>query len=188
MWRHEDNVGESGLLRCEQFHEQEPGLAEYELFAGGASSLKAMNTAIDGTQDHFDAQFFSFEADEVGLETAEAMMTAAGNGKKGRVLIDSFVLYNQGDQYLYLPWRDRETRITLLEKVQATKNMVRDMKREGLDVKIGTPSIPGPARLGRNHGKLVLVDEGIEEVQNAWAGGVNPTRHNASWHDLMVKI
>ncbi|HEX5455950.1 MAG TPA: phosphatidylserine/phosphatidylglycerophosphate/cardiolipin synthase family protein, partial [Candidatus Saccharimonadales bacterium] len=131
---------------------------------------------------------FSFEADESGLETAEAMMTAAGNGKQGRVLIDSFVLYNQGDRYLYLPWRDSETKTTLIEKAQATKSMVRDMRSEGLDVKIGTPGLPGPARLGRNHGKLVLVDEGIEEYQNAWIGGVNPTRHNASWHDLMARI
>ncbi|HEX5796982.1 MAG TPA: phosphatidylserine/phosphatidylglycerophosphate/cardiolipin synthase family protein [Candidatus Saccharimonadales bacterium] len=188
MRRHEDNVGEAELLRCERFHEESPGLAEYELFSGGESSLKAMNAAIAETQDHFDAQFFSFEADEVGLETAEAMMTAAGNGKRGRVLIDSFILYNQDDRYLYLPWRDRETRTRLFDKFTATKNMIRNMRGEGLDVKVGTPGLPGPARLGRNHGKLVLVDEGIEPVQSAWLGGVNPTEPNASWHDLMVKI
>lgn len=188
MRRHEDNVGEVELLRCERFHERSPGLAEYELFAGGESSLQAMNKAIAGTEDHFDVQFFSFEADEVGLETARAMMAAAGNGKRGRVLIDGFMLFNQEDRYLYLPWRDKETHTRLFDKLQAAKAMVKEMRGEGLDVQIGTPGLPGPARLGRNHAKLVLVDEDIETVQNAWMGGVNPTQHNAAWHDLMVKI
>jgi phosphatidylserine/phosphatidylglycerophosphate/cardiolipin synthase-like enzyme len=188
MRRHEDNVGEAELLRCEKFQERDPGLTEYELFAGGASSLEAMNEAIAGTEDHFDAQFFSFEADEVGLKTADAMMTAAGNSKRGRVLIDSFILYNHDDLYLHLPWRDKDTRDRLAEKSEATRGMIRDMRTEGLDVRVDTPGLPGPARLGRNHGKLVLVDSGIEQFQNAWLGGAQPTRHNASWHDLMVRI
>jgi phosphatidylserine/phosphatidylglycerophosphate/cardiolipin synthase-like enzyme len=69
--------------------------------------------------------------------------------------------------------------------------MFTELAVEGVDVRIQGPTFRSwlaQQRLGRNHTKLVLVDTNQLGKQRAYIGGVQPTQHNAMWHDMMVRI
>lgn len=180
-----------GFDRYEALADEFEDLTSYEIIDGSQQSLDSISDDIANAKSRFDVQFFSFEGDTAGWQLAEAMMTAAGNGAHGRALIDSFVLHNNGDKYLWVPRRDRSLSEELASKRDETRKMFKTLHDEGVDVRIQGPTPLGRLnnqRLGANHTKLVLIDSDIFGEQRAYVGGFQPTSHNASWHDMMVRI
>ncbi|HUC20031.1 MAG TPA: phospholipase D-like domain-containing protein, partial [Candidatus Polarisedimenticolaceae bacterium] len=63
------------------------------------------------------------------------------------------------------------------------------MRGEGVQVRVESPSpLNLMRRLVWNHRKMVLVDPDIMALQRAFIGGVQPTAHNAGWHDFAVEM
>jgi len=125
-------------------------------------------------------QTFSFEADRIGTLLAEALIDSPARDK--RILSDSFSRIVVSDKFLFSPsnWFDRELR----DEVRATKKLALNLSALGVAVKHCNPLGPTPRRLfNRNHKKLIVVDNRI-----AYIGGINFSAHNASWHDMMLRI
>jgi len=123
---------------------------------------------------------FSFEGDRIGLRLADAMLQSPAADR--RILADSFSRVVLSDRFLYAPghWFNQQLR----DEVAATKAMHRDLERGGVAVRHGNPFGPSPRRLlRRNHKKLIVIDRRV-----AYIGGINFSEHNASWHDMMLRI
>jgi cardiolipin synthase len=72
----------------------------------------------------------------------------------------------------------------LRDEARSTAAMMRALRHDG--VKIGYTNGYGatPRRLlSRNHKKLIVVDN-----RAAYIGGINFSEHNASWHDMMIRL
>src|SRR5438046_7009580 len=58
------------------------------------------------------------------------------------------------------------------------------LKAAGVAIKFTNPFGASPRKLlSRNHKKLIVIDESA-----AYIGGINFSEHNASWHDMMLRI
>jgi cardiolipin synthase len=125
-------------------------------------------------------QTFSFEGDRIGRLLADAMIDSRAADK--RILIDSFSRVVLSDKCLFAPshWFDEEVG----EEVRATNDLHAELGSRGVQTKHCNPFGLSPRRfLGRNHKKLIVVDDRI-----AYIGGINFSEHNASWHDMMLRI
>jgi cardiolipin synthase len=125
-------------------------------------------------------QTFAFEGDAVGKQLASAMLSSAATDQ--RVLADSFTRVVLSDRFRYSPanFFDEDLR----QEARETAAMLTGLKSAGVRIKFTNPYGFSPRRLlSRNHKKLIVLDGTA-----AYIGGINFSEHNASWHDLMLRI
>ncbi len=123
-------------------------------------------------------QTFSFEGDRVGRLLADAMIASRAVDK--RILADSFSKVVLSDKCLFTHLVDKQ----VAAEVRSTNALHAELGRRGVQVKHCNPFGLSPRRLlGRNHKKLIVVDGRVTYI-----GGINFSEHNASWHDLMLRI
>jgi cardiolipin synthase len=125
-------------------------------------------------------QTFSFEGDRVGKMLADTL--SASPARDRRILVDSFSKVVLSDKFLYAPrhWGDADLR----DEVSETRRLHATLATAGVQIKYGNAVGFLPRRLlQRNHKKLILIDDRV-----AYIGGINFSEHNASWHDMMLRI
>jgi len=135
---------------------------------------------IAGAQQSVFVQTFAFEGDSVGKQLAAALLSSSAPDK--RVLADSFTRIVLSDRFKYSPsnYFDHELR----DEAQETAKMMRELKNAGVQIRFTNPYGLSPRKLlSRNHKKLIVIDQAI-----AYIGGINFSEHNASWHDMMLRI
>jgi cardiolipin synthase len=123
---------------------------------------------------------FSFEGDRAGRLLADVMIESSARDK--RILADSFSTLVLSDKCLYVPgnWFDKQLALEL----KATTDLHASLRAKGVTIKHGNPFGLSPRRwLTRNHKKLIIIDDRV-----AYIGGINFSEHNASWHDMMLRI
>jgi cardiolipin synthase A/B len=125
-------------------------------------------------------QTFALEGDPIGKQLAEALRSSPAIDK--RILADTFTQFVLSDRFRFSPANllDRSLRH---ERNETTK-MVARLRDTGVAIRYTNPLGASPRKLlSRNHKKLVLIDERI-----AYLGGINFSEHNASWHDMMLRV
>ena len=125
-------------------------------------------------------QTFAFEGDTVGKQLSVALLSSAATDK--RVLADSFTRVVLSDRFRYSPANlfDDELRYEARE----TTAMMSELEGRGVEIRFTNPYGPSPRRLlSRNHKKLIVLDGRV-----GYIGGINFSEHNASWHDMMLRI
>ncbi|MCU1267126.1 MAG: hypothetical protein JWM21_3444 [Acidobacteria bacterium] len=135
---------------------------------------------IGEAQQQVLVQTFSFEGDRIGRLLADAMIGSRAPDK--RILADSFSRVVLSDKCLLAPahWFDQQ----IAAEVSATIELHTELCSSGVQIKHCNPFGLSPRRLlGRNHKKLIVLDDRI-----AYIGGINFSEHNASWHDMMLRI
>jgi cardiolipin synthase len=139
-----------------------------------------LRSDIRSARDSVLIQTFALEGDSVGAQLADALLRSTAADK--RILADSFTRIVLSDRFKYSPanFFDRALR----DEARATLEMVGALCRRGVDVKYTNAYGPAPRRLlSRNHKKLIVIDN-----LAAYVGGINFSEHNASWHDMMMRI
>jgi cardiolipin synthase len=135
---------------------------------------------IDAAKKSVYIQAMTFEADRAGRSIGEALLAARAEDK--RALIDTVSQYVVSDRFVYGPrqWFDRDLR----KERRDTRQMISELRRRGVQLKITNPYGPLWVRFpARNHKKLMVIDGRI-----AYIGGINFSDHNFSWHDMMIRI
>ena len=125
-------------------------------------------------------QTYSFEGDRVGQMLADAMIGSRAGDK--RILVDSFSRVVLSDKCLYSPgnWFDKQ----IAAERKATTDLHAHLCAHDVQIKHCNPFGLSPRRfLTRNHKKLIVIDDRV-----AYIGGFNFSEHNASWHDMMLRI
>jgi len=125
-------------------------------------------------------QTFAFEGDPVGRQLSRALLGSAAPDK--RVLVDSFTRVVLSDRFRFSPSNlfDDELR----QEARETKAMMGELEAHGIEIQFTNPYGLSPRRLlSRNHKKLIVIDD-----ETAYLGGINFSEHNASWHDMMLRI
>jgi cardiolipin synthase len=125
-------------------------------------------------------QTMSFEGDAAGERLARVL---AGRPDLDRTLIiDRYSLYDVNDRFL--PWPPNLVKPSLWRELSATLALTRRLSAGGVRVFWTNPvGLLFRRFVGRNHKKLVLVDDRI-----AYFGGVNVCDHNFGWHDVMLRV
>lgn len=125
-------------------------------------------------------QTFAFEGDSVGQNLAEALLSSPAQEKQ--ILADSFTRVVLSDRFRYWPTNLFDE--GLKREARDTASMISRLKSAGVTIKYTNPYGVTPRKLlSRNHKKLVVIGEEI-----AYVGGINFSEHNASWHDMMLRI
>lgn len=125
-------------------------------------------------------QTFALEGDRVGRELAEALLSSPAPDK--RILADSFTRIVLSDRFKYSPANFFSR--TLRDEARATSKMIGGLRHSGIDIEYTNAYGLTPRRLlSRNHKKLIVIDN-----RAAYLGGINFSEHNASWHDMMLRI
>jgi len=135
---------------------------------------------ISEAREQILVQTFSFEGDRVGRLLADAVIESPARDK--RILADSFSRVVLSDKCRFAPthWFDKQ----IAEELGATNDLHAELCARGVQIKHCNPFGLSPRRLlGRNHKKLIVVDDRV-----AYIGGINFSEHNASWHDMMLRI
>ena len=125
-------------------------------------------------------QTFAFEGDTVGQKLSEAIRSSPAKDK--RILADSFTRFVLSDRFRYSPANlfDKQ----LKDEAKETTAMMARLKAAGVAIKFTNAYRPTPrGLLGRNHKKLIVIDDAA-----AYVGGINFSEHNAAWHDMMLRI
>ena len=137
-----------------------------ELLDGGAQAYPRMLVAIEQAQRSIHLEVYAFTPTGVGARFVEALGRAAGRGLKVQVQIDG--------------WGSARGGRTVADALQASGCAVRIYNRM-LALLIG--------RFGRNHRKILLIDEEV-----AFLGGINIGDENVdqgvrlAWADLALEI
>lgn len=129
---------------------------------------------------HVYLQTMSFEGDSVGLDVERLLKQA--QAPDIRLIIDAYTTIILSDRFLYSPrnWFDKE----LQNEKRETHRIIQSLRARGIKVKVINPvGFLFHHLVGRNHKKLVLIDDRI-----AYIGGINFSEHNFAWHDLMIRI
>ncbi|MDX6404811.1 MAG: cardiolipin synthase [Blastocatellia bacterium] len=141
---------------------------------------KRLSEDIASAQRSVFVQTFAFEGDAVGKKLSSALLSSTAKDK--RVLADSFTRVVLSDRFRYSPanFFDEELR----HEARETAAMMSELRGEGVGIRFTNPYGFSPRRiLSRNHKKLIVLDD-----QTAYIGGINFSEHNASWHDMMLRI
>src|SRR5258706_14470852 len=115
-----------------------------------------------------------------GTHRSLALLSSAATDK--RVLADSFTRVVLSDRFRYSPANlfDDELR----HEARETTAMMTELEGRGVEIRFTNPYGPSPRRLlSRNHKKLSVLDGRVSYI-----GGINFSEHNASWHDMMLRI
>ena len=135
---------------------------------------------ISAARDSVFIQTFALEGDSVGLQLSESLRSSRAADK--RILADSFTRIVLSDRFRYSPanFFDRDLR----NEARATTAMRRALRNEGMKIRYTNGYGLTPRRLlSRNHKKLIVIDN-----RAAYIGGINFSEHNASWHDMMIRM
>jgi cardiolipin synthase len=152
----------------------------FQLLVDFDSFWASLSQDIQRAETSTFVQTFSFEGDRIGKMLADALSASAAPDR--RILVDSFSKVVLSDKFLYAPrnWRDAELR----EEISETRRLHATLAGAGIQIKYGNAVGFSPRRLlQRNHKKLILIDDRV-----AYIGGINFSEHNASWHDMMLRI
>lgn len=125
-------------------------------------------------------QTFAFEGDSIGKQLSAALLSSKARDK--RVLADSFTRVVLNDRFRYSPANlfDHDLR----DEARETVVMMDELESKGVAIRFTNPYGYSPRRiLSRNHKKLIVLDD-----RTAYIGGINFSEHNASWHDMMLRI
>jgi len=125
-------------------------------------------------------QTLACEGDSIGKLLAASLLSATAPDK--RVLADSFTRIVLSDKFRFSPGNlvNRELR----REARETSQLFQDLKGGGVQLQFTNPyRFTLRSILSRNHKKLIVVDERV-----AYLGGMNFSEHNASWHDMMLRI
>jgi cardiolipin synthase A/B len=151
-----------------------------EILVGGAEFWSRLREDIAAATTSIRVQTLSFEGDAAGLALAGALRASPCPDK--RMLVDSFNQYFQNDRFIYAPHNAR--RPDLQAEVRATRNMIAELCRTGVQVRHTNPAGRVLHRLpARDHKKIVVIDRRV-----AYIGGINFSDHNFAWHDMMIRI
>jgi cardiolipin synthase len=125
-------------------------------------------------------QTMSFEGDEAGERLARVLASRPDLDRT--LIIDRYSLYDVNDRFL--PWPPNLVRPSLWRELAATLALTRRLSAGGVRVFWTNPvGLLFRKFVGRNHKKLVLVDDRI-----AYFGGLNVCDHNFGWHDVMLRV
>jgi cardiolipin synthase len=141
---------------------------------------KRLSEDLASAQRSVFVQTFAFEGDAVGKKLSSALLSSSAKDK--RVLADSFTRVVLSDRFRYSPanFFDEELR----HEARETTAMMSELRGAGVGIRFTNPYGFSPRRiLSRNHKKLIVLDD-----QTAYIGGINFSEHNASWHDMMLRI
>jgi len=104
------------------------------------------------------------------------------------LMVDNYINLSINDHYIRVPRLDRKLQHSIREEWQATLRLLEMMRNRGVGVKLIYPlGFLQHRALYRDHRKLAVID-GRESEGIAYTGGFNPSEHNASWNDFMVKM
>lgn len=150
------------------------------LLVGSENFWESLEADIRSASNSVLVQTLSFEGDATGQGLSQAMR--ASNATDRRIIVDCFTKHFISDRSVHSRKnkRDPEHR----REVLATSQMINDNRAAGVDVRFVNPfgflfrKIPG-----RNHKKMILVDDRITYI-----GGINFSDHNFLWHDMMLRI
>ena len=151
-----------------------------ELLVNFGQFWSRLREDILSARDSVLIQTFALEGDRVGRQLAEAFLGCAAPDK--RILADSFTRVVLSDRFKYSPANlfDRALR----DEDRATSEMIGALRNGGSEIKYTNAYGLTPRRLlSRNHKKLIVIDNRL-----AYIGGINFSEHNASWHDMMMRI
>ena len=135
---------------------------------------------ISAARDSVFIQTFALEGDSVGLQLSESLRSSRAADK--RILADSFTRIVLSDRFRYSPANlfDRSLR----NEARSTVAMTRALRNQGVKIRYTNGYGATPRRLlSRNHKKLIVIDD-----RAAYVGGINFSEHNASWHDMMIRM
>ncbi len=125
-------------------------------------------------------QTMSFEGDEAGERLARVLASRPDLDRT--LIIDRYSLYDVNDRFI--PWPPNLVTPSLWRERAATLALTRRLREGGVRVYWTNPvGLLFRKFAGRNHKKLVLVDDRI-----AYFGGVNVCDHNFGWHDVMLRV
>lgn len=125
-------------------------------------------------------QTMSFEGDQAGQRLAQVLASRPDLDRT--LIIDRYSLYDVNDRFL--PWPPNVVRPALWRELAATLALTRRLSAGGVRVFWTNPvGLLFRKFVGRNHKKLVLVDDRI-----AYFGGLNVCDHNFGWHDVMLRV
>ena len=125
-------------------------------------------------------QTFALEGDRIGRQLAHILLSSGAPDR--RILADSFTRIVLSDRFKYSPANlfDPELR----DEGRETEAMLRRLSRERVAIQYTNRYGVTPRRLlSRNHKKLIVIDD-----RASYIGGINFSEHNASWHDMMIRI
>jgi cardiolipin synthase len=125
-------------------------------------------------------QTMSFEGDEAGQRLARALESRPDLDRT--LIVDRYSLYDINDRFL--PWPPNTVSPALWRELAGTLAVIRRLRAGGVRVFWTNPvGLMFRKFVGRNHKKLVLVDDRI-----ACFGGINVCDHNFGWHDVMLRV
>jgi cardiolipin synthase len=125
-------------------------------------------------------QTMSFEGDEAGRRLARLL--ASRPDLERTLIVDRYSLYDVNDRFL--PWPPNTLSPALWRELAGTLAEIRRLRAGGVRVCWTNPvGLMFRKFVGRNHKKLVLVDDRI-----AYFGGINACDHNFAWHDVMLRV
>jgi cardiolipin synthase A/B len=151
-----------------------------QLLVGFDSFWTSAARDISAARGHVFVQTFSFEGDSIGKKLAQTLVNSHAADKK--ILVDSFSKIVLSDKFLYAPvnWLKRELR----DEARETERLHKTLASAGVQIRYGNSFGFSPRRcLTRNHKKVIVIDDRVSYI-----GGFNFSEHNASWHDMMVRI
>src|SRR5438067_11788512 len=135
---------------------------------------------ILSARDSISNQTLTLEGDPVGSQLSEVLLSS--RAADNRILADSFTRIVLSDRFRYSPANlfDRSLR----DEARATAAMTRALRNRGVRIRYTNGYGATPRRLlSRNHKKLIVIDD-----RAAYIGGINFSEHNASWHDMMIRM
>ncbi|HYW73779.1 MAG TPA: phosphatidylserine/phosphatidylglycerophosphate/cardiolipin synthase family protein [Pyrinomonadaceae bacterium] len=125
-------------------------------------------------------QTFALEGDVVGRDLAAVLGSSPARNRK--ILADSFTRVVLSDRFKYSP--TNLFAADLRAEARATDAMIDALRSAGVGIKFTNAYGLSPrSLLSRNHKKLIVIDDTA-----AYIGGINFSEHNASWHDMMIRI
>jgi cardiolipin synthase len=151
-----------------------------KLFIDSPAFMEQFERDVAAANRSVCVQTMSFEGDEAGLRLARVL---EGRPDLERTLvIDRYSLYDINDRFL--PWPPNLLSLALWRELASTLAIARRLRRGGVRLFWTNPvGFLFRKFVGRNHKKLVLIDD-----QVAYLGGINVCDHNFRWHDVMLRV
>jgi cardiolipin synthase len=104
-------------------------------------------------------------------------------------MIDHSINLLHNDYYLHVPRLNRKLQNNIVREWRSTKQLIKTMQSAGVQIKMLNPlGLFRQKAFYRDHKKLVAIDAENPALGTCYAGGINPSDHNASWNDFMVKM
>jgi phosphatidylserine/phosphatidylglycerophosphate/cardiolipin synthase-like enzyme len=104
-------------------------------------------------------------------------------------MIDHYINLAHNDRYIRVPRFDRSLRRSIVTEWRETNRLLDEMRANGVGVKMINPlGFLHCRALQRDHKKLVIIRRRYPLRPVAYIGGIQPSEHNAAWHDFMVKM